>query len=114
MKWFKHIPVLLIWFAASWPCSHAVGDVHHEHDHADGIALCAAAEHSCECHSCNEVPCTDRTIELVSRITIGDTVWIRPIHTLSDPLPDIAVIRRHLLPQITGSIDWLRTIQLLI
>jgi len=114
MKWRKPILLTAVWLSASWPCIHVDAYDIHAHDHAAGIELCAASDHSCACHACEEMPCSDRTVEIVQRLTAGNPLALHPSKNLLFILSDLRPAGLPVVPDCTGPLRALQTVRLLI
>jgi len=112
MKLLKHILVVVSLLATVLPCIHAAE--HYEHHHSGGVELCAIGTEPCACHSCEELPCTDKGEIQLSRTPDTATIGQPSIPVLLYVLPEAKPVIKKTTPPVSGVLAILQTVQLLI
>jgi len=112
MHGFRHIFITVALLVAAMPCCHAHSVEAHVHEGSDSSEICAT--HICDCHSCEEVPCTD-DFEMPQESTTGSiAVPQAPVAVRLIVFTAFNPVVRQVPPTVPGTLARIRTIQLLI
>lgn len=108
----KHILVMIALMVAIVSCGHV--DEHFDHQHHESADLCGIASEPCSCHSCESYPCTDQVKIQLNRAS-NAIMYVQPsasavLFALLEAKP---LCKKSILP-ISGILDALQTVQLLI
>ena len=108
----KRIIVVIALLAVISPCCHAAA--HHGHDHDAAVDLCALDAMPCECHSCDQQPCSDNIEIQTGQVPVSKTIEHPSIPDVNFIFPEPKLDSGEPILPVSGVLVSLQTIQLLI